>query len=375
MSQAPKINLSPGPIALFGSGEISPRTRKVYEYIFQRLPKSPKVSLLETPAGFELNSRQVIGRVGDFLSHRFQNYDPQIEIVPARRRGSYYSPDNPEILTPLLDADLIFMGPGSPTYTVHQLQNSIAWQMLIAHHCLGGAIALASAATIAVSRYSLPVYEIYKVGEDLHWKKGLDLFGLYNMQLALIPHWNNNDGGDELDTSRCFMGEPRFNPLLNLLPEVITVIGIDELTGLIIEPASCECHVIGKGGVTILCSDKIDINASQVDTLVKDNASATHNYQDGDTFPLSEIGSINLFDPVTVLPSDVWNQMLQAKNNPGIEDEDSAPPKKVTDLVNKREKARLEKDWEASDYLREEIRELGWEISDTPNGPRLRKLK
>jgi len=78
----------PGPVILFGSGETSPSGRKVFERVFRQLPPKPHIALLETPAGFELNSAQVIGRVGEFLQRRLQNYQPQIVIVPARRRGT-----------------------------------------------------------------------------------------------------------------------------------------------------------------------------------------------------------------------------------------------------------------------------------------------
>ena len=81
---------------------------------------------------------------------------------------------------PLLEADLIFMGPGSPTYAVRQLQGQPglalhAWRATAWERRL----VLASAAVVAISAYALPVYEIYKVGEDLHWNEGLDFFGLY----------------------------------------------------------------------------------------------------------------------------------------------------------------------------------------------------
>jgi len=49
----------------------------------------------------------------------------------------------------------------------------------------------ASAAAIAVNRHALPVYEIFKVGEDLHWKLGLDLFGQYGLDLTIVTQWNN----------------------------------------------------------------------------------------------------------------------------------------------------------------------------------------
>ena len=55
------------------------------------------------------------------------------------------------------------------------------------------------------------------MGEDPHWKTGLDLFAPFGLRLVFIPHWNNNDGGNELDTSRCFMGLARFERLLERL--------------------------------------------------------------------------------------------------------------------------------------------------------------
>lgn len=208
------VNYQPGPIVLFGSGETSASGRKIFDAIMRRLPHAPHVALLETPAGFELNSPQVIGRVGEFITRRLQNYEPQVFIVPARMRGTPYSPDDPAIAASLLTADLVFLGPGSPTYAVRQLKNSMIWYYLIARHRLGCALALASAATVAISSFALPVYEIYKVGEDLGWKEGLDFFSFFGLSLVFIPHWNNQDGGSELDTSHCFMGQTRFARLI-----------------------------------------------------------------------------------------------------------------------------------------------------------------
>jgi cysteinyl-tRNA synthetase len=45
----------------------------------------------------------------------------------------------------------------------------------------------------------------------------------------------------------------------------------------------------------------------------------------------------------------------------------------VVRLVDRREQARAARDWGQSDKLRDEIRRLGWEVRDTPDGPKLRK--
>ncbi|MBT3712247.1 MAG: cysteinyl-tRNA synthetase, partial [Anaerolineae bacterium] len=186
-----------GKIAFLGSGETSLAGGRIFERLVKDT-NQPKIAIMETTAGFELNSALVAQKVGDYLQTRLQNYNPQIHIIPARKRGTEFSPDNAEILSPLLTADLIFMGPGSPTYAVRQLQNSLAWDLIRARHRNGATLIFASAATIAVGAHALPVYEIFKVGEDVHAKPGLNLFADYNLPISFIPHWNNAEGGADV---------------------------------------------------------------------------------------------------------------------------------------------------------------------------------
>jgi len=51
-----------------------------------------------------------------------------------------------------------------------------------------------------------------------------------------------------------------------------------------------------------------------------------------------------------------------------IEEKQEKIPQKVQDLVEKREWARSEKNWQESDQLREQIKKLGYEIKDTKEG-------
>ena len=364
---------SPGPIILFGSGETSASGRKVFDAVLQNLRPSPNVALLETPAGFELNSAQVIGRVAEFMEHRLQNYKPQITIVPARKRGTDHSPDDPDISAPLLQADLIFMGPGSPSYAVRQLKDSLAWYNTLARHRLGAAIALASAAVIAISNQALPVYEIYKVGEDLHWKPGLDLFGYYGLQLVFVPHWNNNEGGSDLDTSRCFMGQHRFERLMELLPGEMTVVGIDEHTALIMDPAQGCCHIVGRGGVTIIHTGPVhsgattsqDLVEAGLDEVVRIRSGHIHQFQSGETFELKRIGMFKHTNFEEKLPREIWQHAQSLTVAPPS---DVEIPDEVCDLVKRRQAARESKDWEKSDVLRKQIQALGWQVQDTPDG-------
>lgn len=49
-------------------------------------------------------------------------------------------------------------------------------------------------------------------------------------------------------------------------------------------------------------------------------------------------------------------------------------PAKIAALAHTREKARKDKNWAESDRIRDEIKSLGYEVSDTPQGPKITKL-
>ena len=106
----------PGLVVLFGSGETSASGRRVFDWLLGQMPQPICVAILETPAGFQPNTALVAGKVGDFLHQHLQNYQTQITVVPARRLGTPFSPDNPEVVAPVLPANVIFLGAGSPTY-------------------------------------------------------------------------------------------------------------------------------------------------------------------------------------------------------------------------------------------------------------------
>src|SRR4030095_13474307 len=110
----------PGQIAFLGSGETSLAGGRIFEALARTIDEPLRIALMETPAGFELNSAQVVGRVGEFMTSRLQNYKHIVDVIPARQKTPALSPDDPEILKPLLYANLIFMGPGSPTYAIRQ---------------------------------------------------------------------------------------------------------------------------------------------------------------------------------------------------------------------------------------------------------------
>jgi hypothetical protein len=319
----------------------------------RRLSGPVRACILETPAGFEPNSDAVAGRLAEFIRDHLRNYRPDVAVVPARKRGTRFSPDDPEIARPLFAANYIVAGPGSPTYAVRQLTDSLVWQATVARHRLGATLVFASAMSIAISRQALPVYEIYKAGADLHWTPGLDLFGPYGLDLTFIPHWNNSEGGASLDTSRCFVGVDRFATLTGMLDPGTTIVGIDEHTALTMDLAGERCDVSGLGGVSIQRdgTDRVFLT--------------------GENFATSLLGSPLVADPRAGLPDDVWSRASEAAS--ASELRPPAPPPEVLPLVSRRADARARRDWSAADAIRAEIATLGWLVADTPNGPTVQR--
>ncbi len=335
-----------GQIAFLGSGETSLAGGRIFESLAKKINGPLRIALLETPAGFELNSTQVVGRVGDFMKTRLQNYKPVVDVVPARKKDTAFSPDDPAIIKPLLYANMIFMGPGSPTYAIRQLKDTLAWDVIRARHRLGATLIFASAATISVGAHALPVYEIYKVGQDVHVVDGLNFFADFGLHVSFIPHWNNAEGGVDLDTSRCFVGMDRFNEWCNLVPSENITLGLDEHTGIIMDFESGTCEISGVSSVSIV---------GDCDPIM---------HPAGRKFPLSEIGEIKTPDPVEKgIPSQVWDMVINA---PPLDDD--KPSDAVTGLAEKRLAARANKNWAESDRLRDEIAAMGWMVQDSKEG-------
>src|SRR5688572_26065263 len=340
-----------GRIAFLGSGETSLAGGRIFESLARLISDPLRVAIMETPAGFELNSALVAGRVGDFFKTRLQNFKPVIDLVPARKRGSAFSPDDPEIIKPLLYANLIFMGPGSPTYAIRQLKDTLAWDVIRARHRLGATLVFASAATISIGAHSLPVYEIYKVGQDVHVVDGLNLFKDLGVHLSFIPPWTNADGGVDLDTSRCFVGMDRFADWCNLVPSENTTLGLDEHSGIIIDDESATREVSGVSSVSLVreCDPRI--------------------YPSDSKFALSELGDIHIPDPLEkAIPAHVWDMV---KNAPALDND--KPSDETITLAEQRVSARANKNWAESDKLRDEIAALGWTVQDSKDGYKLVK--
>ncbi len=239
-------------LVVFGSGELSSVGRGIHESLIKYVSAPVKIALLETPAGYEDNPHQWYRKLKDMMEKGLINYKPEVRLVPALRKEKNGGTDDPTVLQALLQVDYIHTGAGSPSYAVRHLKDSLAIQYMQERLITGMPVSVASAAVVALSRYALPVYEIYFAGHDPSWIDGIDFFAQWGLNLTFLPHWNNTEGGKDIDTRFTYMGEKRFKKLMDLLPGSTTIIGIDEHTALQFDFSTKEARVLGKGSVTVM---------------------------------------------------------------------------------------------------------------------------
>ena len=237
----------PGSVTLMGSGEMTAPMSQVYRTVMSKITGPVKPVFLDTPAGFQLNADEISSRAVAYFQHHFGLF---LEIASFKSREGAFVGETERALGQIRKANLIFAGPGSPTYAVRNWKGSPIFEEVKARLSEGAHLVFSSAAAIAMGRYTLPVYEIYKVGEPPRWVEGIDLLGPYGLELAIMPHWNNAEGGTH-DTRFTFMGEPRFRILEAHLPLSTTILGIDEYTAAILDLTRQECTVMGAGQVTL----------------------------------------------------------------------------------------------------------------------------
>ena len=105
---------------------------------------------------------------------------------------------------------------------------------------------MASAAALTLGRYTIPVYEIYKVGEAPRWLDGLDLLTPLGLPVAVVPHYDNAEGGNH-DTRFCYLGERRLRVLEAELPPDVFILGVDGHTALVLDLDAGSASVLGSG--------------------------------------------------------------------------------------------------------------------------------
>jgi hypothetical protein len=236
-----------GHIVLMGSGELTATMVEVHKDMIARLGPAARAVFLDTPAGFQLNADQISAKAGEYFRDKV-GHAMALASYKSKTQAALFESEKAFIA--LKQADFVLIGPGSPTYAVRQWAGTPVTDILAQRIASGGCLVAASAAALTVGRFTLPVYEIYKVGEDLRWEPGIDLLGRFGLNLVVVPHWNNAEGGTH-DTRFCFMGEPRFKALERLLPDDVVILGLEEHTACIIDLARNEVRIRGIGSVVL----------------------------------------------------------------------------------------------------------------------------
>jgi hypothetical protein len=246
-------------LAIIGSGETSPTMVTVHRDLLSRLGlTSSQAILFATPYAFQENAADV--------SARAQRYFADSVGLPVRVAAGTSPHADPAMAPPLIAgdeedearqaagiraADWVFAGPGSPSYALAHWQAGPVAAGLRDRVLAGdGLTVLASAAAATAGRFTLPVYEIYKAGGAPRWLAGLDLLGPLGLTVAVIPHYDNAEGG-RYDTRHCYLGERRLAVMERELPADAAVLGVDEHTAVLIDLRTRDIEIRGRGGVTV----------------------------------------------------------------------------------------------------------------------------
>ena len=407
-----------GMIVLMGSGELTATMVEVHKELLARLPAGPKAVFLDTPAGFQLNVDQISQKAQDY----FQAHVQQSLAVASFKSHETISPFEAEQAYQILRAaDFILIGPGSPTYAVRQWDQSTIPQILTSRIKEGGCLVAASAAALTVGRFTLPVYEIYKVGHDLHWVDGMNILENFGFNLVVVPHWNNAEGGTH-DTRFCFMGEPRFQQLASVLPEEVSIFGLDEHTACILDFENDEAIIKGIGQVTLQRSGHQIVfkTGDRFSLEVLRSGGGSDNWKptavaQNDSEPDSVVESENFWDQIHQHETDfydgiesgqfrkttnalleldrtIWNAQRELENEEFITQARdtlreliavlgtrlAAAPRSQTEcltplvqqLLDVREQFRQQKQFDEADAIRESLQRANIIIEDTENGSR-----
>ncbi len=368
-----------GPLILIGSAETSPGMVKVHREIMSKLPADPRVVYIDTPHGFQENAALITSKVQEYFDISLS----QAVEVASLLDASLASPATVEAFRLAIEgADYVFAGPGSPSYALTQWHSVDAVASLVRASVAGAAIAFASAAAVTAGRLAIPVYEIYKVGARPYWLDGIDLLSkVTGIDAVVVPHWDNRDG-EHHDTGHCYIGRRRLNELIELLPEGLPIIGIDEHTAATFHGGWLT--VSGRGSLTVL-------SGGNEETVSEGNQVAS-----GDLFAVRPVEASPVLDPIESI--DLQATLAQGGGLAAadlilsrLDDDQAGEARRMivelaetvstgqldpTDqirpfvdlLIATRDRARDRGDFEEADRIRDVLTESGVEVQDESDG-------
>jgi hypothetical protein len=232
-------------LAIMGSGETAPTMAKVHRLLVERLGAPPADAVfLDSPYGFQENADEISLRTVGY----FRNLQIPLDVASWRTADDVLPRER--ALARIDDADYVFAGPGSPTYALGVWRNSRLLDVLGEKLTNGGCVAFASAAALTLGVATVPVYEIYKVGTTPYWAQGMDLLARIGVRAAVIPHYDNAEGGTH-DTRFCYLGERRLRLMESMLETTTVVLGVDEHTAVLFDLDADTATVLGRGVFTV----------------------------------------------------------------------------------------------------------------------------
>jgi cyanophycinase-like exopeptidase len=232
-------------LTIMGSGETSPTMVKVHRELLQRV--GPPAVVLDTPFGFQENADEIVAKA---VAYFRESVGADLGVATYRSSRTDDTVTYETMLARLREANYVFAGPGSPSHALEQWRESSVPAVLSSKLRDGGAITFASAAALVLGTHTVPVYEIYKVGQEPHWLDGLDLVADARLRAAVIPHYDNAEGGTH-DTRYSYLGERRLARMEEQLPADVFILGVDEHTACILDLDADTATVTGLGAVTI----------------------------------------------------------------------------------------------------------------------------
>jgi cyanophycinase-like exopeptidase len=235
-------------LTIMGSGETAPTMIKLHRQVFEHLgPGTHRAVFLDTPFGFQENAGELCQRTVEYFR---QSVGHDMAVAGLPRLTGMDTVQAESALAELRRAELLFAGPGSPTYALRQWAGTPVASILRDRLARAGAVTFSSAAALTLGVVTVPVYEIYKSGSDPFWLDGLDVLSAIDLPVVVIPHYDNTEGGHH-DTRFCYLGERRLAMLERELRDDVFVLGVDEHTGVLVDLEAETAMVWGRGGMTL----------------------------------------------------------------------------------------------------------------------------
>ena len=234
-------------LVIMGSGETAPGMLGVHREVFAGVPQGADCLLMDSPFAFQENADELVERIGGFFADSLGH---PVERVSLAAGADALSVER--ALARIRRAGWVFAGPGSPSYARRVWAGTPIPDALADVVAPGrvGALVFASAAAVTLGDWSLPVYEIYKVGADPHWEPGLGIMSrALGWRCSVVPHYDNQEGGTH-DTRFCYVGGRRLAQIEGELDGAF-ILGVDEHTAVVLDLDRATATVAGRGGMTL----------------------------------------------------------------------------------------------------------------------------